>query len=109
MNKFIQTLNMEAIYEKCMADYKIKGDENTITTTGVPLTKVGTYGIYSVNVRYSKLFNQEASWGFSLQSGGSMTNSSGFSTLSEAINACIACGEQKEKEFNEKYPDLISK
>jgi hypothetical protein len=109
MKKFIQTMNMEAIYEKCMADYKEKGDDNTISTTGVPFIKIGTFSIYSVNVRYFKLFNQSPQWGYSLQSGGSMSSNSGFNTLPETINACIACAEQKEKEFNEKYPELARK
>lgn len=98
---FISILDLKKAEELCMLDYKKYGDENTISTTGVPFTKIGTIGIYLVSVRYFRLFNQEPSWGFSLSCGGSMHNDSGYKTIQESFDACIAVYNKKEKMVGE--------
>ena len=107
MDKLNQTMQNVDIIRQCLTDYKKYGDNCTIETTTVPFTEIGKIGIYNVNVRFSKLFNQEPSWTYSLQSGGGMTTKNGFESLQEAIDACVIVAEEKEKEFNEKHGDAI--
>lgn len=108
MDKLNQTMPNIDIIKKCLLDYQKYGDDCTIETTSVPFTEIGKIGIYSVNVRYSKMFNQEPSWGYSLQCGG-MTSKNGFESLQEAIDACVKVAEEEEKAFNEKHGDDLKK
>ncbi len=107
MESFNQTLPNIDILKQCLTDYQKYGNECTVDTTSVPFTTIGKFGIFDVCVRYSKTFNCEPSWTYSLQSGGSMITKSGFGSLQEAIDACILVAEEDDREFEAKYGDIV--
>lgn len=107
MDKLNQTMQNIDIIKQCLTDYQKYGDNCTVETTTVPFTEIGKIGIYNVNVRFSKMFNGEPSWVYSLQSGGSIITKSGFESLQEAIDACVKVAEEEERKFNEEHGDKL--
>lgn len=97
MYKFIQTLDSKSAVEQCMLNYVKYGGNNTINTTGVPFTTIGKIGSYNVQVRYYRMFNQKPEWGFALEATGSFHSEGRFNSFQEALDACIAIANDKEK------------